>query len=95
MRSGRPAGLPLRFSWSAADLLPADAALKRHAALCYTTKYQPGAARSWAAAGGRGTETYRIAICDDEPEQEQTLKAVVDAWGKENRVRCAVAVTAA
>lgn len=35
--------------------------------------------------------TYRIAICDDEPEQVQALKAVVDAWGKENRVRCAVA----
>ena len=31
---------------------------------------------------------------DDEPEQEQTLKAVVDAWGKENRMRCAVAFTA-
>lgn len=38
--------------------------------------------------------TYRIAICDDEPEQVQALKAVVDAWGKENRVRCAVAFTA-
>lgn len=34
--------------------------------------------------------TYRIAICDDEPEQVERLKAIVAQWSGESGVPCAV-----
>lgn len=32
--------------------------------------------------------TYRIAICDDEPEQAEALKSIVSEWARKNQNSC-------
>ncbi len=37
-------------------------------------------------------KSYRIAICDDEPEQSSALREIVDGWGRMTGAECRVSV---